>query len=86
MDRAIHAVVVPPGLFRLVHHLVGVSNQLFGLGEGSLRDDEPTLQVMERSRPSSNTERGLPAGSVADKADVIVIAERLTQHDELIAP
>ena len=47
----------------------------------------PTLQVTERSRPSSTIGGAdSPHDPVADEADVIVVAQRPAQHDELVAP
>ena len=79
-------IAVPPCFLRLVHRLVGVANQLLGLGEGIACDDDADAAGDGEVAPILDVGGADPPDdAVGDETDVIVVAEGPAQHDELVA-
>ena len=79
-------IAVPACLLGLVHHSVGVADQVVGFGEGIGRDDDPDAAGDREVPPIFHVGGTDPVNdAVADETDVIVVAQIPAQHDELVA-
>src|ERR1039457_2805272 len=79
-------IAVPACLLGLVHHSVGVADQVVGFGEGIAGDDDPDAAGDGEVMPILDVGGTDPVNdAVADETDVIVVAQIPAQHDELVA-
>jgi hypothetical protein len=73
-------------LLGLVHHCVGIANQVEGLCPWIVGDDDPDAARDGKVAPVLYIGGTDPVDdTVADKADVILIVQGPAQHDELVA-